>query len=136
MHTLLLPFFIGSLAATAPSDTFPTPEIPPIVAMCAGQPSLQAQQDCTNEKIMDHVRKSISYPEAAREQGIEGKVFIAFTIGVDGFARDAVVLRGVHELLDKEARRIVESMPIFIPARISGEFVPFRMTLPILFALD
>ncbi len=85
---------------------------------------------------MDHVRKSITYPEIAREQGIEGKVFIAFTIGVDGFARDVEVLRGVHAVLDAEAKRIVDSMPIFIPARISGEFVPSRMTLPILFALD
>lgn len=134
MQALLLPFLIGSL--NAPVDSFPTPEIPALVAMCGGQPGFEAQQKCSDEKIMEHLQRNISYPEICKELGIEGTVILQFTVGVDGFAYDVEVLRGVHPAIDAEARRVIDSMPIFLPARINNEFVPSRLTLPIKFTLQ
>jgi len=133
MQALLLPFLIG--AFNAPLDSFPTPEIPALVAMCGGQPGFEMQQKCSDEKIMEHLIKHITYPEVCKELGIEGTVIVRFTVGVDGFATDVAVVRGVHPMLDAEAMRVIDSMPIFLPARINNEFVPSQLTLPIKFML-
>ena len=50
---------------------------------------------------------NLVYPQEAKEKGIQGKVYVNFIVGKNGVVKDAKVIRGVHELLDNEALRLV-----------------------------
>jgi protein TonB len=75
------------------------------------------------------------YPKAAREKGIEGKVFIEFTIQEDGTLTDHKILKGVAEDLNQEALRVLQSAPRWTPGKVKGKAVKQRMVMPISFSL-
>lgn len=77
----------------------------------------------------------IQYPHAAREQGIEGRVKLDFTVGRDGDVRRIRVAKSLHPLCDSAAVRALRSVK-FKPARRNGEPIPIRMRLPIRFKLQ
>lgn len=79
--------------------------------------------------------KNTKYPEAALERGAEGKVFVQFTIEKDGRVSNVKVLRPVDPDLDREAVRVVSSMPRWKPGRQRGKFVRVSYTVPINFHL-
>lgn len=88
------------------------------------------------QKLMEYISSRVRYPIAALEKGIEGKVFIEFQILVSGEVSEPRVIRGVDEDLDKEALRVVKSMPNWIPAiNSNGNSVKSSMILPIAFHL-
>jgi protein TonB len=78
---------------------------------------------------------NIKYPQEAKEKGIQGKVFISFTVNVDGSLTDVIVLKPVNKLLDEEAVRVVKSMPNWIPGKDGNKTIAAQMTLPIDFRL-
>jgi TonB family protein len=82
------------------------------------------------------ISRSIRYPAQARRLGIEGKVFVEFLIQKDGSITDARVTRGIGGGCDEEALRVITMGPKWLPARLQGEPVVQRYTLPIFFALD
>lgn len=82
-----------------------------------------------------YMTKNQRYPDMAYETGIQGKVYVKFTVGTDGLIHDITLRHSTHPLLDEEALRIVRGMPAWTPARYRGEPVPFRVTLPIVFRL-
>lgn len=89
------------------------------------------------QKLMEYISRRVRYPIAALERGVEGKVFVEFQILVNGEVSGAKVIRGVDEDLDKEALRVVSSMPNWIPAiNSNGNSVKSKMTLPIVFHLE
>ena len=63
----------------------------------------------------EFIKKNIQYPEEAFQAGEEGQVTVEFTIDVNGYVSDAKVTKGVSASLDKEALRIIESMPRWKP---------------------
>lgn len=69
------------------------------------------------------------------ENGISGKVYIQFVIEKDGSITDVKVARGVDSSLDKEAVRVVKSMPKWTPGKQRGKPVRVAYTLPINFQL-
>ena len=69
------------------------------------------------------------------ENGIQGKVFIQFVIERDGSITDVKVARGVDASLDKEAVRVVQSMPKWKPGMQDGKTVRVKYTVPIMFRL-
>ncbi len=75
------------------------------------------------------------YPDQARRQGVEGRVFVRVTVNKDGSVRDVRVLRGPEAGLQEEARRVVKNAE-FVPGKYNGESVPSRTTLFIPFKLD
>jgi protein TonB len=79
---------------------------------------------------------NLKYPAIATEMGIEGRVIVQFTVGKDGAIRDVIILRGVDSALDKEAVRVVNKMPKWIPGRQGGTPVSVRYTLPVVFKLN
>lgn len=85
--------------------------------------------------VREYIGKSIQYPEDAKKAGIQGKVYITFTVDKTGKVIDAKIARGVNPSLDKEALRVVESMPAWIPGQQRGENVAVSYTIPIQFAL-
>ena len=76
------------------------------------------------------------YPVIALENGIQGRVICQFTVWKDGSIRDIVVLRGVDKSLDKEAIRLIESMPKWKPAKQRGKAVACKYTVPVSFRLQ
>jgi periplasmic protein TonB len=89
-----------------------------------------------NEALKNFVINEVVYPAEAKKEGIQGKVFISFTVNKKGAVTDATIIRGVHNLLDKEALRVIEEMPEWTPGKHKGEIVSVRFTVPVQFALS
>ena len=88
------------------------------------------------QAMIKFIRESMQFPEKELAQGIQGRVILQFVVERDGSIADIVVVRGVNPALDREAIRIVESMPKWIPGKQSGRVVRTRFTLPINFRID
>lgn len=78
----------------------------------------------------------IQYPENAVKQGIDGVVFVQFIVEKDGTVTNIKIKRGVNELLDAEAMRVVKNMPKWIPGMQKGKAVRVMVNMPIRFKLD
>ncbi len=87
------------------------------------------------KKLMKFISKNIKYPNVARENGIEGRVFLRFVITKDGDVDRLTVVRGVDPLLDNEAMRVAKKMKGWKPGMQRGKPVPVWYTLPIAFTL-
>lgn len=80
--------------------------------------------------------KNVKYPVIAQENNIQGRVTVQFVIEKDGSITDVKVLRGVDPSLDKEAVRVVKSMPKWKPGKQRGKPVRVSYTVPINFRLQ
>lgn len=80
--------------------------------------------------------KNLKYPVRAQEAGVQGRVYIEFIIERDGSITDAKVIRSVHPDLDKEALRVVNSMPKWKPGMQRDKAVRVKFTIPISFRLN
>ena len=78
----------------------------------------------------------IQYPEIARENGIQGRVIVRFTIDIDGSIKNVKVLRGVDSALDKEALRVISSSPKWKPGKHNGQLVSVSYVFPVIFKLQ
>ncbi len=87
-------------------------------------------------EMMKFIQDNLNYPVIAMENGVQGRVYCQFVVGADGKIREVKVVRGVDPYLDKEAVRVIEMMPDWIPGRQNGRAVSVRYTLPILFKLN
>ncbi len=86
--------------------------------------------------LFTYLSKELKYPQSALDKKIEGKVFLSFIVDTKGKISDVSVLRGVHPDIDKEAVRMVKSMPDWKPGTQNGVPVNVRFTLPINFRLN
>ena len=82
------------------------------------------------------VGQQIIYPEAAKENEIQGRVMLSFVVDTEGNVQDVTVLRGVDPLLDNEAIRVVSSSPKWTPGEHEGRVANVRYNFPIIFMLD
>lgn len=85
--------------------------------------------------LFKYLGQHINYPADAQEAGIQGRVLVRFTVDKDGAIRNARVTKGVHPSLDREALRVVNSMPHWIPGKQDGKPVAVFFSLPITFRL-
>lgn len=87
------------------------------------------------DKMMEYIQNNIQYPKAAKDAGIGGTCFLKFTVNKDGIISDVQVLKGVPGCFDcdKEAIRIVKSMPNWVPGELNGKSVNVYFNLPIKF---
>lgn len=86
--------------------------------------------------LMAYLASKIVYPVLARENGIQGRVVVKFIVEADGSITIAGVVRSVNSSLDKEALRVVKSMPKWNPGKQNGEYVRVAYTVPIVFRLQ
>jgi protein TonB len=86
--------------------------------------------------MMQWLNSNMRYPTIAQEQGIQGRVTVAFVVERDGSITDVQILRGVDPSLDREAVRVVGQMPRWTPGRQQGEAVRVRFNLPVTFRLQ
>lgn len=81
------------------------------------------------------VNQRLVYPEIAKENGVQGRITLQFTIDKDGSLTKVKVLRGVDPSLDKEAVRVVSMSPKWEPGRQRDRAVPVTYTFPVIFRL-
>ena len=86
-------------------------------------------------KMMEFIQKNLKYPMTARENDIQGRVFVTFVIEPDGSITNVTVMRGIGGGCDEEAIRIVQSMPNWKPGKQRGVAVRSSFTVPIIFKL-
>ena len=86
--------------------------------------------------LLKFLAKNIKYPVIAQENGIQGRVVCAFVVNKDGSIVDIEVLRGVDPSLDKEAVRVLSTMPKWKPGKQRGKPVRVKYTVPVMFRLQ
>lgn len=86
--------------------------------------------------LMQYIAKSIKYPIIAQENGIQGRVVVTFVVNQQGKAVEAQVVRGVDPALDKEALRVIGTLPAWKPGKQRGKPVRVKFTVPVLFRLQ
>lgn len=89
-----------------------------------------------DKAMYSFLSENIVYPEAAAKNNIQGRVTVQFVVEKDGSIGEAQVVRGKDPDLDKEAVRVIKSMPKFFPGKINGQAVRCLNTLPISFKLQ
>jgi TonB family protein len=88
------------------------------------------------EALIEYLGSNINYPDQAKQEGIEGKVFVNFIVEKDGSVGETKVIRGIGGGCDEEAIRVVSQMPDWIPGTQLGEAVRVSYNLPINFKLE
>ena len=86
--------------------------------------------------LMQYLSSNIKYPVIAEENGIQGRVICTFVVERDGSITDVKIAKSVDPSLDKEAMRVVSSMPKWIPGKQNGSAVRVKYTLPVTFRLQ
>ena len=86
--------------------------------------------------LMKYIQTHVKYPAIAKEYNITGKVYVSFIVDKSGVVTNAKIVRGVDKNLDKEALRVVKSLPKYKPGRQRGKAVRVMFTIPINFTLN
>ena len=86
--------------------------------------------------LMQYLASNIKYPVVAEENGVQGRVIVTFVVEKDGSITGVRVVKSVDPSLDKEAQRVVKSMPKWIPGKQNGSAVRVKYTVPVTFRLQ
>ncbi len=86
--------------------------------------------------LLKYVAEHIRYPAMAQENNVQGRVVVQFVVTKTGSVGEVKVVRGKDPDLDKEAVRVVKSLPAFVPGKMNGHAVNVWYTLPIQFKLQ
>ena len=86
--------------------------------------------------LMEYLKNNIKYPEACRENNIQGRVIVSFIVEKDGSIANPNILKSVHPLLDAEAVRVISGMPDWSPGKQRGEPCRVKYTIPVSFRLN
>ena len=89
-----------------------------------------------NAALMSYLNSNTKYPVVAQENGVQGRVIISFVVERDGSISDVKVARSVDPSLDREAQRVVKSMPRWTPGKQNGQAVRVKYTVPVVFRLQ
>ena len=89
-----------------------------------------------NAALMEYLSKNVKYPVVAQENGVQGRVVVSFVVERDGSITDVKVVRSVDPSLDREAARVVSSMPKWIPGKQNGSTVRVKYNVPVSFRLQ
>lgn len=88
------------------------------------------------EAFYQYLASSLKYPEEAKKNNVEGKVFLSFIVEKDGKLSDVKVIKGLGYGTNEEAVRVVKASPNWNPGKIKGEAVRVQYNLPISFSLS
>lgn len=81
------------------------------------------------------IQKNMRYPDAAQEQGLQGKVFISFVVEKDGSVSNVSIIKGIGGGCDEEAVRVIKKSPRWKPGRQNNQNVRVRYQMPLSFAI-
>ena len=86
--------------------------------------------------LMKYLSENMRYPAVAEENGIQGRVTVQFVVEKDGSVTDVRTMKSVDPALDREAERVVKSMPKWIPGKQNGSAVRVKYFVPVVFRLQ
>ena len=86
--------------------------------------------------LMKYIMDNIIYPTIAIENGISGRVFCEFVVNADGTVTDVQVTRAFNQYLDREAIRVLRTLPRFKPGEQRGKPVRVKYSVPVVFKLE
>ena len=86
--------------------------------------------------LMSFISSHLKYPVVAEENGIQGRVIVSFVVEKDGSISNVKIAKGVDPSLDREAMRVINSMPRWTPGKIKGQPVRVKYTVPVNFRLQ
>ena len=86
--------------------------------------------------MLKYIMENIKYPKQIMEEGIQGRVTVRFIVEKDGSISNVKPVLSVHPLLDKEAVRVVKSMPKWSPGKQNGKPVRVQFNVPVMFKLN
>ena len=86
--------------------------------------------------LLEYLRKNIKYPTICRENNIQGRVLVTFIVNKDGAIVEPEVVKSVNPSLDKEALRVISTMPNWKPGSQRGKPVRVKYTVPVNFRLN
>lgn len=86
--------------------------------------------------LMKFIGANLRYPVVAAENGVQGRVTCQFVVGKDGVVREVKILKALDPYCDKEAIRVIQAMPRWIPGKQNGQEVAVKYTVPIMFKLQ
>lgn len=87
------------------------------------------------DSMYAYIQKNLKYPEKAKAEGIEGRVFVQFVIEKDGSISNILIKRAIGGGCDEAAKEVIEKMPKWKPAKQRGKPVRCQFNLPIKFEL-
>lgn len=82
-----------------------------------------------------YLSKNITYPESAKKNKEQGKVFLSFIVNKDGSLTDLQIIRGLSESLNQEAIRVLKASPKWNPAKLNKQIVRVKYNLAVNFSL-
>lgn len=128
------PYYLGEPVAPPMPEPVAPPSTPVIHTIVDVMPEFPGGMAAMQEFI----KKNIVYPETEKEIGLEGKVYLRFTVHEDGTLTDIKELRGINGApgLTKEAIRVIKKMPKWTPGMNNNQKVKTQMNIPVVFRLD
>ena len=143
---LVLPliFSAGLLVQCTDDEVKPATDESATEELSSHEPNEQVYEDVEimpefpggQEGLMNFIMEQVNYPKEAKEREEEGTVYVSYVVGKDGVVRDINLKKGVSELLDTEAKRVVSLMPTWTPGQVAGKDVSVELVLPIAFRLE
>lgn len=86
--------------------------------------------------IVAAIQRAARYPSLALSNGVEGRVFVSFTVNAKGDVVDAKIIKGLGSGLDEETLRAIASLPRFIPGKQNGREVSVSFTVPVTYNIQ
>lgn len=109
----------------------------PLFKSCTDNISYDTKLKCFNEQLNSHITRSLKYPEKAFKDGIEDTVDVVFTINTSGEIEKIIAKSTVrNDLLETEAKRIIRSLPKFIPAQHNNTITNVKHRVKIVFDIS
>ena len=93
------------------------------------------KRTCSNQNIVNYISSKLHYPEAAKEAGLEGTVYLSFIIDKNGNVKNPKIIRDIGADCGKEAVRVLNAMPKWEPARDKNQYVAVKLKIPVNFSL-
>ncbi|MBD2767002.1 energy transducer TonB [Hymenobacter sp. BT664] len=85
--------------------------------------------------IVAAIQRAVKYPNLALRNGVEGKVFVSFTVDPKGEVTDVKIVKGLGSGLDEETIRAIKTLPRFIPGKQNGREVSVSFTVPVTYQI-
>ena len=117
-------------------DVVETIEIVEVYEPVIDFPDIEASFNGGQMEMAIWMQENLKYPELSMELNDKGKVYLKFVVEKDGSITNVEIVKGISKELDNEAKRLVRSMPNWIPGEVKGLKVRSIFTMPINFELN
>lgn len=121
-----------AMFSTFGQDTLRTKELEEVICYFPQNPKFPGGDG----EMWKWIKKNIEYPGEAMKKNLQGKVFVKFLVEQDGTISTPVVMKGQHEILNKEAVRVIMTFPNWIPGMLDGKPIDMFYTMPIIFKIE